>query len=413
MKRQRYGKKQTRGGEVLRHRRTRTATGKLIWALAILIGGWWCVSFIRGRTIRGEPWDRWPDPESAGFSRAGLDGVRSLARELGTTALVVIVDGKLLLEHGDIKARGYMAGGRYSVAAMAFGRYLADGTIDLNRTLEELGIDDREGLLPTEKRATVEQILTCRSGVYHPSNFGANSEDTPPRGSVEPGTRFHYHPWGGVVTKTLFELLTGRDLFQAIGEDLAAPLGLQDFKWWRQNPGHDRKRSNFTIWNLYVSTRDAARFGQLMLQRGEWKGEQLIPRGWVDRMTSVVTSAQAESGDADSESELGFGYQWWVWDKPDHEGPFEGAYTYRGSYGQYLTVLPVLKMVVAHQVFAGWFGAPERSVTWEQYRGLLDRLVAARILNNPPDQARSSTRNEPPWTGDQPEHRLPAVAAVH
>jgi hypothetical protein len=46
--------------------------------------------------------------------------------------------------------------------------------------------------------------------------------------------------------------------------------------------------------------------------------------------------------------------------------------------GQFLTVLPKLDMVVAHQVFAGWYGAPERSVSFEDYLGVLERIVAAR-----------------------------------
>jgi CubicO group peptidase (beta-lactamase class C family) len=75
---------------------------------------------------------------------------------------------------------------------------------------------------------------------------------------------------------------------------------------------------------------------------------------------------------------LGFGYQWWVWHEPDPNGPFVGAYTYIADWGQFLTVLPKLDMVVAHQVIAGWYGAPERSVSWEAYEGVLERIVAAR-----------------------------------
>lgn len=330
------------------------------------------------RGARGEPWERWPSPEAAGYSTTGLEAVTDEARRLGTTGLVVIRGGKVLLEFGDIEARGYMAAGRYSVAAMAFGRYVTDGTIDLGMTLAEMGIDDRGGLLPREKTATVRDLLTFRSGVYHPTQFG-DPEGAPPRGSVEPGSRFQFSAWDGLALMPVFEILTGKTLFRAIGEDLGYPLGLQDFNWRRQNPGHERSRSNFTVYNLYVSTRDVARFGQLMLQKGEWKGEQLIPREWVEGITSIVTPAEELNPQEYRERGLGHGYMWWAWQEPDADGPFRGAYTYIGSYGQFLTVLPNLDMVVAHQVFAGWFGPPDANISWDDYLGILDRLVAAEV----------------------------------
>lgn len=331
------------------------------------------------RGSRGEPWERWPDAESAGYTSAGLERVRSYTKTLGTTGLMVVVGGKVLFEYGDIEAIGYMAEGRYSVLATVFGKPVEDGTIDLSLTLEELGVDDRPGLLPIEKRATIEDLLTNRSGVYHPTEFGAGPEGTPTRGSVEPGSFFFYHPWGMLAAEDIFEVLTGRTFFRTVGEDLGEPLGLQDFNWKRQNPGHDRSQSVFTLYNLYVSTRDVARFGQLMLQGGEWRGEQLIPREWVERITTEVTPPEGLNPEGYRKRGLGFGYQWWPWHDPDPEGPHVGAYTYMGSYGQYLTILPKLDMVVAHQVYAGWFGAPDPSVPWEQYEGILERLAEARM----------------------------------
>jgi CubicO group peptidase (beta-lactamase class C family) len=193
---------------------------------------------------------------------------------------------------------------------------------------------------------------------------------------VEPGSRFQFdNAWDGLALMPIYALLTGRTLFQAVGEDLGSPLGLQDFNWRRQNPGHERTRSNFTVYNFYMSTRDVARFGQLMLQKGEWKGQQLIPREWVKEMTAVVTPPEEVAPEEYRSRGLGFGYMWWAW--PDLDGPFCGAHTYMGSYGQYLSVLPQLDMVVAHQVFAGWYGPPDANVSWEEYRGILDRIVAA------------------------------------
>ena len=51
--------------------------------------------------------------------------------------------------------------------------WVENGIIDLETTLEELGMDDIGGLLPAEKKATIEHLITARSGARtratHPS----------------------------------------------------------------------------------------------------------------------------------------------------------------------------------------------------------------------------------------------------
>jgi hypothetical protein len=336
-------------------------------------------SILQRRTVgvRGVPWEHWPSPESAGVSATALERVLAHAGTLGTTGLMVVKGGKVLLEYGDTEAAGFMAEGRCAVMALLYGNAVAEGTIDLGLTLEELGIDDRGGLLPVEKRATIEDLLTLRSAVYHPTEFIDPTRGLPARGSVEPGSHFYFHSWACLAAREVYMMLTDRDLFEAIGEDLAAPLGLRDFDPGRQNPGRDRSRSVFTLFHLFVSTRDVARFGQLMLQEGEWNGKQLVPRDWVRRMITVVTPPDEVKPPAYRAPGVGFGYHWWVWDDNDPDSPYSGAYTYRGDWGQYLTVLPKLDVVVAHQRFAGWYGRPERSVSFAEYLGLLECVVDA------------------------------------
>jgi CubicO group peptidase (beta-lactamase class C family) len=325
----------------------------------------------------GSSLDRWPNAASAGYSDRGLENVAAYAGKVGTTGIVVLVDGKVLWEYGDVEARGYIAGARTAVLAMLFGNPVARGTIPLDATLEDLGIDDRGGLLPVEKRATVEQLLNGRSGVYHPSAFLWDPATTPPRGSKEPGTYFFGHQWGALAACWVYEGLTGRNFYKAVQEDLAKPLGFRDYRWRRNQKYGQEHRSLFLIYDLYLSARDLARLGQLMLQRGTWNGQQLIPSDWIARITTVVTPRSALDTEADRGRPLGFGFYWWVWENPDPQGPYAGAYTTRGQYGQYLTVVPALNMVVAHQVRAGNF-APKASTSWEEYQGILDRLIAAR-----------------------------------
>ena len=46
---------------------------------------------------------------------------------------------------------------------MLYGKYVNNGTIDLQTTIGELEIDEKDGLLPKEKTATINDLITSRS----------------------------------------------------------------------------------------------------------------------------------------------------------------------------------------------------------------------------------------------------------
>ena len=133
-------------------------------------------------------WERIAEPSSAGFSAEALDAIHPYVEGISTSAVMAVVGGRVLFEHGPVDSLSYLASVRKSILAMLYGNYVEDGTIDLGLTLEDLGMDDVQGLLPIEKRARVLDLVTARSGVYHPaSNAGDNLADAPPRGFAGAG----------------------------------------------------------------------------------------------------------------------------------------------------------------------------------------------------------------------------------
>ncbi len=327
-----------------------------------------------GAVYPGATWSEVPSARAAGFSSEALEALGAYVDSLNTTAVMAVVDGRILFQHGDLDSLSYLASVRKSILAMLYGNYVADGTIDLDRSLEDLGMDDVGGLLPIERRATVRDLISARSGVYHPaSNPGDNTADAPPRGSQEPGSYFLYNNWDFNAAGAAFELMTGRDIYDALQTDLAGPLDLEDFDRDRQRKSGDMERSRNRAYHMWLSTRDMARIGLLMLRDGSWRGVKVIPADWARRVHSVVTPIEEMNPARLRDGEFGYGYMWWVWDGPLATGAFEGAYTARGAYGQYITVLPALDMVVAHKTAV----PPEKETSWEEYRGILTRLVEA------------------------------------
>lgn len=344
-------------------------------------------------TFPGAQWEyvRGPDLAEYGWDADKLQETFAFLRDSANSTGVVVVDrGRVVFTFGDIQELSYLASVRKSILAMLYGYWVENGTIDLEASLAELGVDDIGGLMDIEKQATVHHLITARSGVYHPaSNGGDNLADAPPRGSQTPGSYMLYNNWDFNAAGAIFEQLTGRNIYDELQAQLAVPLEFED---WDRNA--QRKSGNLTIsrnpaYHMWLSTRDMARVGLLMLNEGTWDGRQVISRDWARRIVSVVTPLEEMNPPRRREGYFGYGYMWWVWDGPRAVGPFEGAYTGRGAIGQWITVLPAVDLVIAHKTNSVY----RRTTSWESWQRMLELLLEARGVEMPGPW---------PWEGGRP-----------
>lgn len=364
-----------RAGRTSGERPRRAYAAILVALLGLLTAA--CGHLVAGReapVYPGLEWERWEAPESGGFSADGLAAVRKRVESMSTSAMMVVSGGRVVFEHGDLTEVSYLASVRKSILAMLYGIHVADGSIDLDRTLAEIGIDDHRGLTPEERRARVRDVIAARSGVYHPaSNSGDDLASAPDPGSRPPGTYYLYSNWDFNAAGTIFEVETGRDLFDALEEELAIPLGMRDFDRARHVKGGDLERSVHPSYHMHLSTRDMARIGYLVLREGLWAGEQIVPAGWIRELTSPITPVHEMNPQRRRAGPHGYGYMWWVWDGDHAVGPYAGAYTGVGAVGQYITVLPTLDIVVAHKTVPGDGRRVQHPEFWE----VLDLVVEA------------------------------------
>ncbi|MEQ8329188.1 MAG: serine hydrolase [Longimicrobiales bacterium] len=331
-----------------------------------------------GPVVPGAQWEEVPRSglEAYGWDADRLQELRAFIRDsANTTGLVVVDRGRVVFDYGDVEELSYLASVRKSILAMLYGYWVENGTIDLDATLADLGMDDVGGLLPVERQARVEDLITARSGVYHPaSNGGDNLADAPARGSQEPGTYMLYSNWDFNAAGAVFEQLTGRDLYDELQAQLAIPLGFQDWDRSVQRKSGDLSVSRNPAYHMWLSTRDMARVGLLMLREGDWGGQRVLSREWARRIVSVVTPLEEMNPVSRRDGYFGYGYMWWVWDGPGATGPFEGAYTGRGAIGQWITVLPAVDLVVAHKTNSVY----GRTTSWESWQRMLEMLLEAR-----------------------------------
>jgi CubicO group peptidase (beta-lactamase class C family) len=321
-------------------------------------------------------WERIVNPGDYGWDNTMLKQLRSFIIDSAhTTGFMVVQSGKVLVDYGDIQELSYLASCRKSVLSMLYGPFIENGTIKLNATVEQLRLDDVGGLLPVETKATIKDLLTARSGVYHPaSNEGDASSMAPKRGSVQPGSFWLYNNWDFNIAGYILEQQTGKSIYELIDSILAKPLHMQDWRKEIQRKTGDTAKSKYLAYHMWFSTRDMARIGHLMLRKGKWKSQQVLPANWVTTTTLPVTSYNEAAQSKTAYFHFGYGYLWWVWDAPYNKGVYEGAYTASGAFGQFITVIPKLDLVIAHKTKYEY----ERQVPTDLYLKILDKLVAAR-----------------------------------
>ena len=329
------------------------------------------VSFKKHTTLNG-----------SGYTQQRLDSLTNfLKNNLETTGMLILQDGKILYEYGDIEEVSFTASCRKSILSMLYGKYVENGTIDLNQTIGELGIDEDKGLLDIEKSATVDHILNTSSGVFlEPVNSGYDKKNILERGSVKPGEYFVYNNWDFNVAGTILEMKSGKSIYQEIEEQLAIPLGFQDWNIKNQKKKYKKSKSRYPAYHIYISTRDMAKIGQLMLNKGKWNGKQIISKEWIETITTPVIPTETVNSryglNELSPFQFSYSYLWWIIDNFKHHPDFEGAYTARGWGGQYITVLPKINVVVAHKskvsTFVKW-GLMSGGVSeWEYWNLLYD-----------------------------------------
>jgi CubicO group peptidase (beta-lactamase class C family) len=290
----------------------------------------------------GKHWEQYVDPAQAGFSVEKLQELEKTLIEEGSAAFLIIQDGKIVFNWGDTNRRFRQASIRKSYLNAVFGIYRQKQDWDLNETIADLGIDDLHPLTQAEKQARLIDLLSARSGVYHPSayNTRSNADNLPERGSHPAGSFWYYNNWDFNVLLSVFKQKSGKDLFQAFQKHIALPLKMEDFRLFDTYYRYEPEVSQHPAYLFKMTARDMARFGWLMLNEGRWNNRQIVPKEWVKRSTQAVT----ENLGPRFEPYGAYGLLWWISDGIDGRPMYYAS----GAGGQRICIFPEDRLVVVH-----------------------------------------------------------------
>jgi CubicO group peptidase (beta-lactamase class C family) len=193
-------------------------------------------------------------------------------------------------------------------------------------------IENTEG---GKEQVTVEQLLMMRSGmdwdessapytspgndVYHINHGDGLQYCLDLLMVAESGELWHYNTGSSHILSGIIQSSTEQTTLEYANERLFGPLGIEGVIWARDMGG--TYKGGF---DLQLTPREMAKFGYLYLNGGEWDGDEVIPRGWVEASTSSLTSLSDETG---------YGYQWWTM-------PQVGVFYASGLYSQGIFVSP-------------------------------------------------------------------------
>lgn len=186
--------------------------------------------------------------------------------------------------------------------------------------------------------ASIRNVLNMASGVLFDEDYLKFSSDINKMGRVlalggsmdafaasqknsfaEPGAQWEYVSIDTHVLGMVIRGATGRSIPDLMEEKIIRPLGLERDALYVT----DGKGVAFVLGGLNLTTRDYARFAQMIAQGGQWQGQQIVPADWIAQ--STAPSAPTAPG------ETQYGYQWWI---PAEAQP--GEFFARGIYGQFL-----------------------------------------------------------------------------
>jgi CubicO group peptidase (beta-lactamase class C family) len=146
-----------------------------------------------------------------------------------------------------------------------------------------------------------------------------------------PGEVFNYSGGGAIIISRLLRKATGQPIDALARTELFAPLGITDFEWLPIASGEPAAASG-----LRLRPRDTVKLGQLVLNHGAWRGQQVVPADWIAAATAPHIGAPL----------LWFyGYQFWLGRSLVHGRAVDWVCGL-GYGGQRLLIVPALDLVV-------------------------------------------------------------------
>lgn len=271
--------------------------------------------------------------------------------QLGTVAYVIIKDSTLLFEQywEDYSPESHSNSFSMakSIVSLAIGAAIDDGFIkDVDQPVSDF-YPEFQGY--NGKPLTLRHLLTMSAGVDFDEAYSSPFSPTTKlyygddlqqialgmKEIEEPGVNFIYQSGVTQLLAFIVEKATGENISSYVSRKFWTPMNAEEDALWSLDK-KDGIEKAYCCFNS--NARDFARFGQLILNEGEWNGEQLISSSYLKEATTPDTSLLFKEY---NETNHCYGFQFWHLTYNGMEIPYM-----RGILGQYIFIIPDLNAVV-------------------------------------------------------------------
>lgn len=150
-----------------------------------------------------------------------------------------------------------------------------------------------------------------------------------------PGVQYSYRSGETQLLSFVLEAATGETISKYAEKKLWRPMMAgQDAFWLLDKKNGDEK----SFCCFHTTARDAARFGRLMLNMGNWNGRQLVSREYMEEALAPASYLKDQWG---KDPLTYYGYQTWIMNYNGERCPY-----FRGMLGQYIIAIPSKNAVV-------------------------------------------------------------------
>ena len=275
----------------------------------------------------GEDWQQ-VKPETQGLDSAKLEQAISYLKDNsgsdGVKELVIIRNGCMIWKGPNIDKMHGVWSLTKSFTSTVLGLLIDDG----KATLDTLAKDYIPLMAATYPDITLRHFTTMTSGYYAVGDSTTGSykhgpSPTPFKPAARPlfrppGSRYAY--WDSAMNQfaNVLAHIADEPIETLLKRRIADPIGMNAAKW---NWGDFGKVDGIVVnggsgngnKHMFISARELARFGHLFLNRGKWKGKQLISTAWVDVATKAHVPASMPLEDLSGADGRGmYGYNWWA-----------------------------------------------------------------------------------------------------
>lgn len=240
----------------------------------------------------GSAWDT-KTAATVGWDETLLQQAFDYAGAKNTFGLIVLQHGKIVKEqywnNWTKDTRYYLASAGKSVVALLAGIAQQDGIININsKTSEYLGTGWTTLPIAKENIITIKNQLSMTTGL----DDGVSDQDCITASCLmykaDAGTRWSYHNAPYHLLQNVLAAASNKTFNAYSKEKLFDKIGMQTAQWFN--------------YIMYCTTREASRFGSLILSRGKWNGTTLLNDAAY--FTAMTNTSQNYN--------LSYGYLWWL-----------------------------------------------------------------------------------------------------